>query len=187
MGEKVQLRPFAEGDGEKMIAILEEVDVRRLTGSAVDDAEASQPMTEEQKARTLAWYANLNEQPDRLDLAIIDQESGELIGEAVFNEYDDNAHNVNFRILIGSAGQGQGLGTEAIRLFIRHGFETMGLHRIGLEVFSFNPRAERVYIKSGFVLEGIKREDFAYNGTYIDSKVYGMLRADYDQVNTKLH
>jgi RimJ/RimL family protein N-acetyltransferase len=53
------------------------------------------------------------------------------------------------------------------------------LHKIGLEVYSFNPRAERVYQKAGFVLEGVKREDFIYNGEYIDTKVYGMLKADY--------
>lgn len=184
-GEKVRLRPFEDGDAEKMLSILEELDVRRLTGSAGNDEEASRPMTEEEKERTRAWYAKLNAQTDRLDLAIVDQESGEVIGEAVFNEYDDEAGNVNFRILIGSAGQGQGRGTEAIRLFLRHGFENVGLHRVGLEVFSFNPRAERVYVKNGFVLEGIKREDFMYNGEYIDSKVYGMLRSDYDRVQAE--
>ncbi|OWR32440.1 GNAT family N-acetyltransferase [Saccharibacillus sp. O23] len=184
-GEKVLLRPFEAGDAEKLLSILEEIDVRRLTGSAGSDEEASRPMTEEEKERTRAWYAKLNAQTDRLDLAIVDRESGELIGEAVFNEYDEEAGNVNFRILIGASGQGQGRGTEAIRLFLRHGFENVGLHRIGLEVFSFNPRAERVYVKNGFVLEGVKREDFIYNGEYIDSKVYGMLKSDYERVQAE--
>jgi RimJ/RimL family protein N-acetyltransferase len=36
-----------------------------------------------------------------------------------------------------------------------------------------------VYQKVGFKLEGIKREDFLYNQEYIDTKIYGLLRADY--------
>lgn len=180
IGEKVVLRPFETEDSERMIRILAEVEVQRLTGSATHDEETQGEMGEEEQERVRAWYATRHTQTDRLDLAIIDRASGMLVGEAVFNEYDDSTGNVNFRILIGSEGQGKGLGTEAIALFLRHGFEVLGLHRVGLEVYSFNPRAERVYVKNGFVLEGVKREDFRYNGEYIDTKVYGMLRSDYE-------
>ncbi|GGO01358.1 hypothetical protein GCM10010969_23640 [Saccharibacillus kuerlensis] len=164
-----------------MLAILSESEVQRLTGSASDDQEAGTAMGSEEIERTRDWYASRNAQNDRMDLAIVNRESRELVGEAVFNEYDDYTNNVNFRILIGSAGQGKGLGTEAVRLFLQYGFEQLGLHRVGLEVFSFNPRAERVYVKSGFVLEGVKREDFRYNGEYVDTKVYGILRSDYER------
>lgn len=180
IGEKVVLRPFETEDSERMIRILAEVEVQRLTGSATHDEETQGEMGEEEQERVRAWYATRRTQTDRLDLAIVDRASGMLVGEAVFNEYDDSTGNVNFRILIGSEGQGKGLGTEAIALFLRHGFEVLGLHRVGLEVYSFNPRAERVYVKNGFVLEGVKREDFRYNGEYIDTKVYGMLRSDYE-------
>lgn len=179
-GVKTILRPFEEGDGEQMVPILEELEVRRLTGSASNDDEARKSSTLEEAEHIRVWYATRNASNDRLDLAITDRETGALIGEAVFNEYDENTGNVNFRILIGAAGQGRGIGSEAIALFVRYGFEELDLHRIGLEVYSFNPRAERTYVKNGFVLEGIKREEFAYNGEYIDSKVYGMLRSDYD-------
>ncbi|WP_172251239.1 GNAT family N-acetyltransferase [Saccharibacillus deserti] len=179
-GVKTILRPFEEGDGEQMVAILEELEVRRLTGSALNDEEARKSSTLEEAEHIRVWYATRNASNDRLDLAITDRETGALIGEAVFNEYDENTGNVNFRILIGAAGQGRGIGSEAIALFVRYGFEELDLHRIGLEVYSFNPRAERTYVKNGFVLEGVKREEFAYNGEYIDSKVYGMLRSDYD-------
>lgn len=185
-GKKAVLRPFEEGDGEKMNTILEEADVRRLTGSASNDAEARKPSTLEESEHIRVWYATRSAQSERMDLAIVDRESGTLVGEVVFNEYDENTGNVNFRILIGAEGQGRGIGSEAIALFVQYGFEQLGLHRIGLEVYSFNPRAERAYVKNGFVLEGVKREEFAYDGTYIDSKVYGMLRGDYDQREFRL-
>ncbi|NGZ74784.1 GNAT family N-acetyltransferase [Saccharibacillus alkalitolerans] len=182
LGQKTILRPFGPGDAERMMRILAESEVRRLTGSAANDEEASAPMSADEEERIKSWYAGRNDQSDRLDLAVADRESGELVGEVVFNEYDENAGSVNFRILIGSAGRGKGLGTEAVPLFLKYGFEKLGLHRITLEVFSFNPRAERVYVKSGFVLEGVKREDFRYNGEYVDTKIYGMLRSDYERI-----
>lgn len=36
-------------------------------------------------------------------------------------------------------------------------FERLGLHRLELDVYSFNPRARRVYEKAGFRREGILR------------------------------
>ena len=79
----------------------------------------------------------------------------------------------------------KGLGSEAIQLFIQYGFEQLNLHKISLEVFSFNPRAEHVYTKVGFKLEGIKREDFKYNDKYIDTKIFGLLKSEYDQINDR--
>ena len=44
----------------------------------------------------------------------------------------------------------------------------MGLHRISLEVYDFNPRARRVYEKAGFVHEGTGREALLFDGNWID-------------------
>ncbi|WP_438434962.1 GNAT family N-acetyltransferase [Gorillibacterium sp. sgz500922] len=179
-GEKVILRPFSEGDGQRMLEILAEPEVRRLTGSVTSEAEAQAPDSEEEKERIRQWYRTRSDQTDRLDLAICDRASGELVGEAVFNEYDPSTGNVNFRILIGAAGQGKGIGSEAVGLFLRYGFEELKLHKVELSVFSFNPRAERVYRKNGFRLEGIRREDLCYEGEYVDSLLFGILRSEYE-------
>ncbi len=120
-----------------------------------------------------------NVQDNRLDLAVVLKETGQLIGEVVFNDYDSDTGNVNFRVLLSESSCNKGIGTEAISLFIRYGMEKLVFHKISLEVYSFNPRAERVYQKNGFLLEGIKREEFLYNQEYIDVKQYGLLKTDY--------
>ena len=106
-----------------------------------------------------------------------------MVGEVVFNEYDEDTQSVNFRILIGEKGRGKGLGTEATALFIQYGFETLALQRIELEVYSFNPRAEMVYKKVGFILEGVKRKNFIYNEELFDTRFYAMLNSDYQKLN----
>lgn len=184
-GKKVILKPFDIEDWEKMLPILAEPEVNRLTGSVVNDEEASAAFSIEEAEKIKEWYLSRNQQTDRLDLAIIEKEKEALVGEVVFNEYDENTGNVNFRILIGEAGRGKGLGTEATEIFLRYGFEVLGLHKVELEVYSFNPRAERVYRKNGFILEGVKREGFRYNDIYIDTYIFGMLKEDYEKVALK--
>ena len=178
-GNKVILRPFEEEDWLKMIKIIEEPEVKRLTGSVTNDYEANKPMSQEEIDRTKIWYQTRNLQTNRLDLAIINKETKEIVGEVVFNDYQESTNNISFRILIGSKGQNKGLGTEAMALFLKYGFDVLNFHKVELEVFSFNPRAEKVYRKNGFVLEGIKREDISYNGEYFDTKLFGLLRKDY--------
>lgn len=178
-GEKVMLRPFQSEDVEAMLEILADYEVRKLTGSVSNDNEAYAPEPEEELARTRQWYQSRNEQCDRLDLAIVDKTTDSVVGEVVLNEYDDNANKVNFRILIGPNGRNKGLGSEATAFLLKYGFDVLGLHKIELQVFSFNPRGEHVYIKNGFVLEGTLREDFKYEGEYIDSKLYSILSSEY--------
>ncbi len=186
-GTKVILRPFEPDDWEKMLILLADPEVRRLTGSVSSDEEAAMADSEKEVEAMKQWYQSRNQQADRLDLAIVEKSSGELVGEAVFNHFDGTTPNVNFRILIGANGRDRGLGTEAVALFIRYGFETLGLHRIELDVYSFNPRAEKVYRKNGFILEGIRRESFIYNGEYIDTKIFAMLKSDYERYRREHH
>ena len=185
VGERVILRPFEVNDIDTMINILNEPELKKLTGSISNDHDAKKTMDEDEIKRVSDWYKSRNDQTDRLDLAIALKDTNQIIGEVVFNEYDDLTNNVNFRVLMSQSYNNKGLGTEAIQLFVRYGFEHLNLHKISLEVFSFNPRAERVYTKIGFILEGIKREDFKYNEVYIDSKIYGMLKRDYELINNK--
>ncbi len=62
---------------------------------------------------------------------------------------------------------------------LRHAFETVGLHRVELEVYRFNPRARHVYEKAGFVLEGTKREGLLWDGEWVDVDLMAMLEADW--------
>lgn len=179
-GEKVMLRPFQLKDIQTMQTILSDYEVRKLTGSACSEEEAYMADSEEEVEKIAQWYRTRNEQKDRLDLAVVQKETNQVIGEVVFNEYDSNANKVNFRILIGPNGRNKGLGSEAIKLFIEYGFKNLNLHKIELQVYSFNPRGEHVYTKCGFVKEGVLRQDFKYEKEYIDTILYSILSSEYN-------
>jgi RimJ/RimL family protein N-acetyltransferase len=178
-GEKVVLRPFRDGDLPAIRAVLLDPEARMLTGSVHNASEARSPEPADEEALLLDWYGNCNDQPDRLDLAVVDKMTCECVGEAVLNQWDPGNESCNFRIFIGPNGRDRGLGTEATRLVVAHGFERLGLHRISLEVYAFNPRARRAYEKAGFRVEGVLRESFRYNGEWIDATVMSMLAPEW--------
>ena len=178
-GDRAVLRPFREDDLPAMRAVLLDPETRVLTGSVHDEAQAHAQEAPEEEKLLRDWYGTRNEQTDRLDLAITDKATGECVGEAVLNQWDPGNESCNFRILIGPGGRNRGLGTEATRLIVGYGFERLGLHRIWLEVYAFNPRARRAYEKVGFRSEGVLRESLRYNGEWIDATVMSILAPEW--------
>jgi RimJ/RimL family protein N-acetyltransferase len=164
-GRLVTLRPFRDGDAEVMAQILSDPDVRRLTGSVETTAQAQQPQPLDDRLRD--WYATRNDQTDRLDLAVEDAASGTLVGEVVLNELDPEALTCNMRVPIGPQGRDRGLGTAAVGLVTAYGIEVLGLHRITLEVFEFNPRARRVYEKVGYAVTGVRPGALVFDGVAV--------------------
>ena len=181
-GERVILRPFVETDTRALLAALGDPEVRILTGSVHDEAEAGLPASPEEEKRAGEWYATRNDTDDRLDLAVVDRATGACVGEAVLNDWDPGSQSCNFRILIGPAGQNRGLGTEATRLIVGYGFGHLALHRISLEVYAFNPRARRAYEKAGFRVEGVLRESLRYGDQWIDATVMSILASEWPPV-----
>ncbi|MES5820965.1 GNAT family protein [Streptomyces sp. RG80] len=169
-GEKTVLRPFTEADAEVMWEIIGDAEVVRFTGD---------PPAELTPERVRDWYGSRSSQPDRLDLAVTDRATGELVGEVVLYEWDADARSCTFRTLIGPRGRGRGVGTEAVRLLVGYAFEQLALHRIQLEAYAFNHRALRVYEKVGFVREGLRRETEFRDGAWVDEVVMGLLDRDW--------
>ncbi|GAA1431605.1 GNAT family protein [Microlunatus lacustris] len=175
VGERVLLRPFTPVDIDAMGPVLADPEVLRLTGSVHSTAEvdAAVPVLDE---RTRTWYETREAQPDRLDLALVDQATGRCVGEVVLNDWSPEDQTCGFRILVGPDGRGRGLGSEATRLVVAHAFAVTDLHRVELEVYAFNPRAQHVYARAGFRVEGRRRDAFVFDGERVDAIMMAVLR-----------
>jgi RimJ/RimL family protein N-acetyltransferase len=91
---------------------------------------------------------------------------------------EDNA-SMTYRVaLLGPTVFGRGYGTEATRLVRDFAFGPLGLHRLALEVNSFNAAAIAVYEKAGFVLEGVRREAVLRDGVWHDVHDMALLESD---------
>lgn len=119
------------------------------------------------------------EKDDRYFFLIISPE-GRIIGESVINEIDWNLRCANFRIgIYHSAERGQGIGTWATEVTRDFAFEELKLHRLELDVYSFNPRAEKAYVKAGFKREGVLKDAIMDGAKYADDILMAILEDEW--------
>lgn len=171
-GRLITLRPLTALDAAAMHASLQDDEVARLTGTQAAHSLAD----------VTAHLLRCESADDRFDFAIMAE--GRLVGEAVLNNIDQHNRCGNFRIAVwNAADRNRGFGSDATDLVVRHGFETVGLNRIELEVYSFNPRARHVYERAGFIHEGTRREALCWKGEWIDALIMAMLRSDFERVS----
>jgi len=109
-----------------------------------------------------AWLDAESAKSDSVFFLIHAREDGgwRPIGVTSLTEIDPVARSATFRMLIGDpTDRGRGLGREAARLVLDHGFGTLGLETISLHVFDFNRVARRLYESLGFreVRRGARR------------------------------
>ena len=79
---------------------------------------------------------------------------------------------------------GKGYGTEAMQILLRFAFEEINLNRINLTVFEYNLRAQKSYLKCGFVEEGRARKSMNREGERWDVVYMGILRSEWEAKNT---
>ena len=73
--------------------------------------------------------------------------------------------------------RGRRLADEAARLFQREVFD-LGYHRLQLEIYGFNERAQRHAERAGFVREGVRRKAYWRNDEWVDGVIYGLVLED---------
>jgi RimJ/RimL family protein N-acetyltransferase len=74
--------------------------------------------------------------------------------------------------------RGRHLADEAARLFQRHLIHDLGYHRLQLEIYGFNDRAQRHAERAGFVREGVRRNAYRRNDEWVDGVIYGLVEED---------
>jgi ribosomal-protein-alanine N-acetyltransferase len=71
--------------------------------------------------------------------------------------------------------QGKGLMDEAFKAVIKYGFEKIRLHSLEANVNPENKASIRLLQKNGFVKEAHFRENYYYDGKYLDSAIYSLI------------
>jgi diamine N-acetyltransferase len=174
-GEGVRLRAPERRDIPRFVAWLNDPDVRAGLLVALPFSHADEE----------AWFENMLKRPIEQHPLVIEIPQGEewiSIGNCGFDTIDWRCRAAEVGIFIGEKSMwNQGYGTKVMRLLLRHGFTTLNLNRIALEVYENNPRALRSYEKAGFVHEGRKRQAMYKEGKYIDILLMSVLRSEWQE------
>ncbi len=122
------------------------------------------------------WYEN----ELKAEYNWIIEYDGSCIGAAGFHNISKNDNCATYRIGIFDPNMhSKGIGTEATKLLLKYGFETMKWHRIDLKVLDYNVRGVRCYEKCGFKKDGILRENALIMGNYYSDIVMSILDFEY--------
>ncbi len=102
------------------------------------------------------------------------------VGTTGLHRIEDVNRAAEFGIMIGEKIYwNQGIGREAARLTLKHGFEDLNLNRIYLYVYETNVRGIKAYEAAGFVHEGILRQAVYNRGRYINVHLMSVLRSEW--------
>jgi RimJ/RimL family protein N-acetyltransferase len=74
--------------------------------------------------------------------------------------------------------RGRRVADRAARLFQRHLIFDLGYHRLQLEIYGFNERAQLHAERAGFVREGVRRKAYWRCDGWVDGVIYGLVRED---------
>lgn len=131
------------------------------------------------REEVVSFYQKCVEADDRYDFLIIALD-GRIVGESVINEIDWELRSANFRIgIFQTTERGKGIGSWAIQKTRDFAFETLKLHRLELDVFSFNERARKAYLAAGFQQEGILRDAVWDGEDYADDILMAILEDEW--------
>jgi diamine N-acetyltransferase len=123
-----------------------------------------------------AWFDDLGRRigSDRVVFAVDDIASGQLAGLAQITDIDRVSGTAVFGMQLGPDSRGRGIGGEALSLTIAYARDALNLRKLTLEVVAYNTRAEQLYERAGFELEGTLRRQYYLGGAYHDVKIMGL-------------
>ncbi len=172
-GEKVQLGPVLREYLPQYVEWLNHWEVSRYLAPGIP-----MPMSLEDETD---WFENRRRRNDNLVFAILTLAENRLIGNCGLQNIDLKNRTAVFGIFIGDPNyQNQGYGTDATRTLLRYAFEQLGLNRVELEVYDFNPRAIRTYEKAGFRRDGVRRQALYRDGGFHDIYLMSILREEWE-------
>ncbi len=132
----------------------------RLTPLAASDAEALRAIRAD--PRVAHWWDELepdfplHDEPESTRLTI--HHEGEIAGMVQFAEEEEPKYrHASIDIFVAPEHQGQGVGTEAVRLVVDHLLGERGHHRITIDPATANAAAVACYSKAGFTPVGVLR------------------------------
>jgi RimJ/RimL family protein N-acetyltransferase len=173
-GEGFRLRPAVEDDVGILAALAERPEI------AASLAAVSPWAPDEARAAILAARDDPRAE-GRLVLEVPDGGGWTTAGALAFSRANRRSRIAYlFGVMVDPAFRGRGLGERASRLLAVHLIRTLGFHRVQLEVYGFNERAQRIFERAGFVREGARRRAYWRHDEWTDGVLFGLLEDDLD-------
>lgn len=119
------------------------------------------------------------EKQEEYHWAIVYQQTGKVIGRTGLIRIDPEHDKVELGYVLSHHYWNQGIVTEATRAVIDFAFRELGINRVEARCNAHNTGSYRVMEKLGLTFEGLLRQQLKIHGTYVDQRMYAIIRDDY--------
>ena len=106
------------------------------------------------------------------------KETSKMIGQIGFWRIDKDNHRGEVGYMLLREYFGMGIGSEAIQAALAYGFGNVKFHSIEANVNPANEASIRLLEKHGFMKEAYFRENYYYDGKFLDTAIYSLLVTD---------
>ncbi|WP_121970377.1 GNAT family protein [Leptolyngbya sp. BC1307] len=106
------------------------------------------------------------------------EQNHEPVGYVILTGLENPHLTINLQRIV-VVKKGNGYGRQILQWVKAFAFDTLGYHRLWLDVISSNQRAQSLYKREGFVVEGILRDSWKTASGYEDMLIMSMLAPEY--------
>ena len=129
--------------------------------------------------KTIEWYNRILQSKDRFDCAFCDS-SGEVVAFGGITSINHDIKKGETYIFTNPVAQHKGIGTEAMRLLCKYGFETLGLNKLYAFTNEDNTASIKLHKRVGYEIEGRLRQEYKDSEGTLKDRIYlGYLRQNY--------
>jgi ribosomal-protein-alanine N-acetyltransferase len=130
-------------------------------------------------AENVAMYDNQK----GLFWALIEKKSGLYIGDFAFFDIDYKNARTEIGYTLKPEFWKKGLMKEAMQVIFNFGFNKLNLHSLEANINPGNTNSRNILTKMGFKKEAYFRENYFFNGQFLDSEIYSLLGSDFLKQN----
>ncbi|HQW85627.1 MAG TPA: GNAT family N-acetyltransferase [Flavobacteriales bacterium] len=165
---RLLLRPFVLQDAEALFKLRSDEQVMAMIGrprtTSLEDARAliERTWSDQAASNAVSWAVQL-------------AGASEMCGTIGLYRPNWEHHRIEVGYLLRPELWGQGLMGEALHAVVDLAFARYGFHSVEAITDPRNTASRRLLEKNGFVLEGLFKENYHWNGSFLDSAVYSRL------------
>jgi ribosomal-protein-alanine N-acetyltransferase len=171
--ERLVLREHAPSDAEMLFAMRTNEDVMRyIDRERPKDLDTIKAFIDKiiisfENGESLAWVIALKENPEK------------MIGSVGYWRTDYANHRAEMGYMLLPNFWRKGIISEALSKTLTFGFEKVNLHSISANINPKNDASRQILLKHGFEKEAYFKQDYYFNGKFLDSEIYGLLNPNH--------
>ena len=129
-----------------------------------------------EEAKTLIYKINeMVNFNDGIGWGVCLKNENRMIGTVSFHKIEKEHYRAEIGYMLEPSYWKKGIISEAVKAIIDYGFNELNFHSIEAHIDPANIGSEKILQKCNFVKEAYYKENYFYNGQFLDTAVYSLL------------